>query len=203
MALNLSPTPSLKISNYTSNSIAHQDRIAASTFAAGTNSRLKTIPSQKDRLCEREASTASWPPRRNSRADQENGRPTTSRWLDEWSPSCKMVRPLLTNRRFRASQVGRWIATKHSPDRSICRVVRPDTSLFGTSRLHHPSETATFSRETLRTYIRYETEQGSIISPAPLQMDSPRYPDRAVFRSLRGSQRQTLFRQLAKKFGTK
>src|SRR3984957_17329017 len=141
MALKLSQTPSLKISIFTSNSIAQQDRIVASTSAAGTNSRLKTIPNQKGRLCAREASTASWLPRRNSRTDQENGRPTTSRWLDEWSPLCKMVRPLLTNRRFRASQVGRWIATKPYPDQSICRVARPDTSLFGTSRLHQASET--------------------------------------------------------------
>src|ERR1700689_1885237 len=143
MAPNLSRTRSLKISNYTLNSIACQDRIAASTSAAGTNFRLKTIPSPKGQPCVLEASMVSWLPRRSSRADQENGRPTTSRWLDEWSPLCKTVKPLLTNKRFRASRVALWTATKGFADRSICRGVRPDTSLSGTSRLHRQGETAT------------------------------------------------------------
>src|SRR6266576_5089145 len=50
MVLNLSAMPSWKISSYTSNSIAHRDRIAASTYAAATSSRSKTIRSQKGRL---------------------------------------------------------------------------------------------------------------------------------------------------------
>ena len=44
MVLNLSVMPSSKISSYTSNSIARQDRIAASTYAVGTSSRSKTTP---------------------------------------------------------------------------------------------------------------------------------------------------------------
>jgi len=100
-----------------------------------TNFRSKTIRSQRGLLCALEACMVSWPPRRNSRAGRENGRPTTSRSLDEWSPLCKMARPLLTNRKFRASRAGLWIVTKHYPDRSICRVVKPDTSPFGISRL--------------------------------------------------------------------
>src|ERR1035441_6353767 len=75
---------------------------------------------------------ASWVPRRNSRAGRANGRPTTSRSLDEWSPFCKMVRSLLTNRKFRASQAELLIVTKSYPGRSICKVVRPSTSRLQT-----------------------------------------------------------------------
>src|SRR6266849_2142586 len=135
MALNLSPTPSLKISSYTSNSIARRNQIAVSTYALGTRSRSKTIPSQKGRVCAPEACMASWHPRRNSRAGRENGRATTSRSSGDWSPSYRMVGQLLTNRKFRASRAALWIVTKHCPHRSICRAVRPDTSLFGTSQL--------------------------------------------------------------------
>ena len=37
--------------------------------------------------------------------------------------------------------------TKDYPDRSICKVVKPDTSLFGTSRLNQPGETVVFPRK--------------------------------------------------------
>src|ERR1700680_1195410 len=150
MVLNLSVMPSSKISSYTSNSIAHQDRIAASTYAGGTNSRSKTIQNQKDRLCALEACMVSWPRRRNSRASRENGRPTTSRSLDEWSPLYKMVRPLLTSRKFQVSQAGPWIVTKNCPDRPICRVVKLATSLFGTSRLRQRGDLVSPSEHLLR-----------------------------------------------------
>ena len=145
MVLNLSAMPSFKISSCTSNSIAHRDPIAASTYAVGTNFRSRTIPSQKGRLCAPEACMASWHPRRNSHAGRENGRPTTSRSLGDWSLLCKMVRPLSICRKFRASQAGLWTVTKHYPDRSICRVVRLATLLFGTSRLHQRSDLVRFT----------------------------------------------------------
>src|SRR5216684_911771 len=135
MVPNLSLMPSLKISSCTSNSIARRNRIAASTYAAGTRSRSKTIPNQKGRVCAPEACMASWLPHRNSRASRKRGRATTSHSSDEWSPLCRMVRPLLTNRKFRVSPAVLWIVTKDYPARSICRAVRPDTWLFGTSRL--------------------------------------------------------------------
>src|SRR6266849_4952290 len=140
MALNLSPMPSLKISSYTSNSIARRNRIAASTYAVGTKSRSKTIPCQKGRVCAPEACMASWLPRRNYRASRERGRITTSRSSGEWSLSCRTARPLLTSRKFRGSQVALRIVTKDYPARSICREVKTDTSLFGTSRLRHLSD---------------------------------------------------------------
>src|ERR1700684_4138478 len=51
-----------------------------------------------------------------------------------------MVRPLLTGRKFRASQAGLWIVTKHYRGRSICRAPRLGTSLFGISRLPERTE---------------------------------------------------------------
>src|ERR1700676_4071000 len=155
MVLNLSVMPSSMISSYTSNSIAHQDRTAASTYAVGTSSRSKTTRSQKGRLCAPEACTASWPPRRNSRAGRENGRPTTSRWLDEWSPLRKMVRPLLINRKSPASQGGLLIVTKHYPGRSIDRVVRPATSLFGISRLRQRGDLVSASPASANRDLRH------------------------------------------------
>jgi Domain of Unknown Function (DUF1080) len=126
-----------------------------STYAVGTSSRSKTTRSQKGRLCAPEACTASWPPRRNSRAGRENGRPTTSRWLDEWSPLRKMVRPLLINRKSPASQGGLLIVTKHYPGRSICRVVRPATSLFGISRLRQRGDLVTASPASANRDLRH------------------------------------------------
>jgi len=120
------------------------DRTVASTCAAGMNSRSKTIRSQRHRRCAPVACMASWLPRRNSRAGRESGRAMTSRWLGEWSPLYRMVRPLLTTKKFRASPAGLWIVTKHWPDRSICRGLRQDTSLFGTSRLRQQGDLPVF-----------------------------------------------------------
>src|SRR3984957_12672823 len=149
MVLHLLVMPSLRISSYTSNSIVRQDRIAASTYAGGTNSRSKTIHNQKGRLCAPEACMASWRPRRNSHAGRENGRPTTSRCLAEWLPLYKMVRPSLINRKFLASRAGHWTVTKDCPARSICRVVKPVTSLFEISRSRQQNELFRYTRLSL------------------------------------------------------
>src|SRR4029077_8800967 len=88
------------------------------------------------RPCARAAYMASWHRLPNSRASPEFGRLTTSPWLAEWSRLFKMVTPLLTNRKFRASPVALWIVTKHYPAPFISKVARPDTSLFGISPSH-------------------------------------------------------------------
>src|SRR5450759_833710 len=142
MAQNLSPMPSSMTSSYISNSIALRNRIVVSTCGVDTKFKSKTIPCQKDRPCAREVCMASWLRCPNSRAGGENGRPTTSHLWAAWSLSCRTVRPLLTSRKFRVLQAALWIVTKDYPARSICRVVKMDTSLFGTSRLRQVGDCA-------------------------------------------------------------
>src|ERR1700722_1928028 len=141
----------LKILSYMSNSIARQDRTAESTCAAGTSFRSKTIRSQKDRQCALEASMGSWPHRRNSLAIRENGKPTTSRSLDEWLPLCKMAEPLSISRKFRALPAGLWTVTRCCRDQSICKVVRLAASPFGISRLRVRSDRRTVSFSSAET----------------------------------------------------
>ncbi len=76
-------TPSLKTSSCMSNSIAERTPTAVSTFAAATKFRSRPTPSRSHPAITREAYTASWHPRRNCLESLENGRPTTSRSLDE------------------------------------------------------------------------------------------------------------------------
>src|ERR1700758_4114341 len=158
MVLNLSVMPSLGISSYISNSIVRQDRIAVFTFAAGMNSRSKTIHNQKGQPCALEACMASWHPRRNSHAIRENGRATTSRWLDESLPLYKMVRPLLINRKSQASRAGHWTVTRDYQARSICRVAKPVTSPFGISRLRRQTDLACFTQLPLKPLIPFYAE---------------------------------------------
>src|SRR5260370_24655158 len=94
-----------------------------------------------------------WPLRRKSHAGRENGRATTSHLWDAWSRSCRTVRPLLTSRKFRASQAALWIVTKASPAQSICRVVKMDTSLFGTSRLRQVGDRAENARQSSSSFL--------------------------------------------------
>src|ERR1035437_4681102 len=135
MAPNLLPLRSSMTSSYISNSIALRNRIVVSTCGVDTKFKSKTIPCQKAAPCAREVCMASWLRCPNSRAGRENGRPMTSHLWAAWSLSCRTVRPLLTSRKFRVLQAALWIVTKDYPARSICRVVKMDTSLFGTSRL--------------------------------------------------------------------